>query len=110
MLASRDQVDAARQRLESSEALYQADKIQIEFLLDAQEELWRAQAQLATDQARYTMSLVRISEATGSLLSDAGVSIQQGCSANGLQYLGSGGEAESLPLLPAAMPAALPEA
>ncbi|TWU58836.1 Outer membrane efflux protein [Rubripirellula tenax] len=76
METSTAQVEASRTRLESSEVLFEADKLQIEFLLDAQEELLRAETQLAGDQTRYAMALVEINAATGSLLSDLGIHVQ----------------------------------
>ncbi|TWU58064.1 TolC family protein [Rubripirellula reticaptiva] len=76
METSLAQVDASRTRLESSQALFVADKIQIEFMLDAQEELLRAETQLAADQTRYAMSLVEVNAATGTLLSDLGIHVQ----------------------------------
>lgn len=80
MESSIAQVDAAQERLDASTALFEADKIQIEFLLDAQEELLRAQLQLSTDMARYTVSIVAVNAAVGSLLDDIGIYVQQtGC-------------------------------
>ncbi|MGB7324566.1 MAG: TolC family protein [Rubripirellula sp.] len=76
METSLAQVDASRTRLESSQALFVADKIQIEFMLDAQEELLRAETQLAADQTRYAMSLVEVNAATGTLLNDLGIHVQ----------------------------------
>ena len=70
---SSDQADAAADRLDASMALYEAGKLRIEFLLDAQQELLVAQTQLAADQSRYALSLVGVGVATGSLLSDLGV-------------------------------------
>ena len=87
MQASQAQVDASRERLESSEALYEADKIQIEFLLDAQEELLRAELQLATDMARYTMALISVSDVSGSLLRDLGVFVNDDCCQSHLLYV-----------------------
>lgn len=89
METSQAQVDAARERLESSQALYEADKIQIEFLLDAQEELVQAQQQLATDQTRYTVSLVGINASAGSLLTDLGILIQQTSCRSELIHVGN---------------------
>ena len=66
---------AARERLESSESLYRADKLQIEFLLDAQEELARVELQHAADQSRYALSLVNIHNVTGQLLAESGIYI-----------------------------------
>lgn len=84
---SRAQVEASRDRLDSSAALFNADKILIEFLLDAQAELLQAELQRAIDQARYTDALVALSAVAGSLLRDVGVHIQQtGCQSN-LLYL-----------------------
>ncbi len=77
MQSSLEQVGASRERLQASEALFEADKIQIEFLLDAQEELLRAEVQLAADQARYSLSLVEINNTSGTLLRDIGVNIAQ---------------------------------
>jgi outer membrane protein TolC len=77
MQSSSEQVGASRERLQASEALFEADKIQIEFLLDAQEELLRAEVQLAADQARYSLSLVEINNTSGTLLRDIGVNIAQ---------------------------------
>ncbi|MCM2374329.1 TolC family protein [Aporhodopirellula aestuarii] len=73
MQSSIARVDAGQQRLESSEALYAAGKIQLEFLIDATEELVRSRNQLAVDRSRYSLALVRISRTTGTLLSDLGV-------------------------------------
>ncbi len=71
---------AARERLESSESLYRADKLQIEFLLDAQEELARIELQYAADQSRYALSLVNIHDVTGQLLAESGIYISAaGC-------------------------------
>ncbi|MEM6363816.1 MAG: TolC family protein [Planctomycetota bacterium] len=66
-------VDAARHRLDSSQALYIADKIQLEFLIDATEALLRAESQLINDQIRYTLALVRVSRSAGSLLKESSV-------------------------------------
>jgi outer membrane protein TolC len=80
MQSSAAQLQAARERLESSESLFQADKLQIEFLLDAQEELARVQLQHAADQSRYALSLVNIHNVTGQLLAESGVYISgAGC-------------------------------
>jgi outer membrane protein TolC len=75
MQSSLAQAAASRQRLLSSQALYEADKLQIEFLLDAQEELARVEVQLAADQTRYALSLVQVHNATGQLLQESGVYI-----------------------------------
>ncbi|EMI29094.1 TolC family protein [Rhodopirellula europaea] len=66
-------VEAGQDRLASSRALYDAGKIQLEFLIDATEELLHSQRQLHVDQTNYSLSLVRISRAMGTLLSDVGV-------------------------------------
>lgn len=66
-------VDAGEDRLASSKALYEAGKIQLEFLIDATEELLQSQRQLHVDQTNYSLSLVRISRSMGTLLSDIGV-------------------------------------
>ena len=80
MQSSLAQAEAARERLESSEALYRADKLQIEFLLDAQEELARVELQHAADQSRYALSLVNIHNVTGQLLAESGIYISAaGC-------------------------------
>jgi outer membrane protein TolC len=95
MESSLEQVEASRERLESSAALYRADKIQLEFLLDAQSELLTAEQQLATDQSRYAVSLIAINATTGSLLTDLGVLIQKtSCRSNViyLQEIESSGE------------------
>lgn len=81
------QVEASRQRLESSQALHRADKIQLDFLLDAQSELLSAEQQLASDQSRYAVSLIAINATTGSLLSDLGVVIQKSRHRNDVVYL-----------------------
>ena len=73
MQSSIAQVEASQQRLASSEALYEAGKLQLEFLIDATEQLVQAETQLATDQSRYSVSLVRLSRTTGTLASDVGV-------------------------------------
>ncbi|WP_165447218.1 TolC family protein [Rhodopirellula baltica] len=66
-------VEAGQDRLASSRALYDAGKIQLEFLIDATEELLQSQRQLHVDQTNYSLSLVRISREMGTLLSDVGV-------------------------------------
>lgn len=73
MQSSTEQAQAAFQRLQSSQALYDAGKLQLEFLIDATEQLVQAQSQLAIDQSRYSLSLVRLSRTTGTLLTDVGV-------------------------------------
>jgi outer membrane protein TolC len=70
---SQAQVDAARERFESSQALFEGDKLQIEFLLDAQAELRQAEQFRIADQAQYANSLVQVGNATGTLLREAGV-------------------------------------
>jgi outer membrane protein TolC len=87
METSHAQVEASRQRLDASEALFAADKIQIEFLLDAQEDLVRAELQLATDQARYAVSLVSVNAAVGTLLEDIGIHVQTTNCQNDMIYL-----------------------
>ena len=83
MQSSLAQAEAARQRLQSSQALYEADKMQIEFLLDAQEELARSEVQLAADQTRYAVALVNVHDVTGQLLEESGVYISSGnCNVN----------------------------
>lgn len=73
MQSSIERVNASQQRLDSSEALYEAGKLQLEFLIDATEELVQAESQLAVDQSRYSLSLVRLSRTTGTLLDDVGL-------------------------------------
>ncbi len=73
METSLAQVEAQATRLAASEALFIADKLQIEFLLDAQEELLRSELQLYADRVRYALSLVDINTATGTLLADLGI-------------------------------------
>ena len=75
MQSSLAQVGALRERLQASQALYQTDKLQIEFLLDAQEELAQTEKQLASDRTRYALALVAVHDATGQLLSESGVFI-----------------------------------
>jgi outer membrane protein TolC len=66
-------VEAGGERLASSEALYDAGKLQLEFLIDATEELVQSKTQLAINRSRYSLSLIRISRTTGTLLTDLGV-------------------------------------
>ncbi|MFG0291014.1 MAG: TolC family protein [Rhodopirellula sp. JB044] len=77
--SSMARVEAGSQRLKSSEALYAAGKIQLEFLIDATEELVQSRTQLAVDRSRYSLSLVRLSRTTGTLLSDVGVHSSHCC-------------------------------
>jgi outer membrane protein TolC len=70
------QVQAAEERLRASTAMFAADKLQIEFLLDAQQSLLQARTQLASDQSRYALALVNIGSSTGTLLDDIGVHVQ----------------------------------
>lgn len=84
--SSLEQVAASRDRLQSSRALFAADKIQIEFLLDAQEELFRAETQLAADRARYSMSLINVSNVTGTLLRDIGINVFETNCASQVHY------------------------
>ncbi|MEM9589279.1 MAG: TolC family protein, partial [Planctomycetota bacterium] len=74
---SQAQVEASRQRLSSSISLYEAGKIRLEFLLDAQEELVDAETQLAEDHSRHAIALIRVNEATGTLLNDIGIHVAQ---------------------------------
>ncbi len=97
MDSSRNQVDASRERLEASEALFDADKIQIEFLLDAQEELLRAELQLASDQARYCIALVEINNSSGTLLQDIGVNISQSQCGTQVRYFNMGSAVPEIP-------------
>ncbi len=73
---SKLQFEAAQDRLRSSQVLFESDKIQIEFLLDAQEELLQVQRQYAADLTRYSLSLVSISAQSGTLLQDIGIYLQ----------------------------------
>jgi outer membrane protein TolC len=84
--SSAAQVAAARERLRASEALFASDKIEIEFLLDAQEDLLRAEVGWATDQTRYSLSLVNVNYATGSLLNELGVQISETCNETMIGY------------------------
>ncbi len=78
MQSSLAQVGALRERLQASQALYQTDQLQIEFLLDAQEELAQTEKQLAWDRTRYALALVAVHDATGQLLAESGVFISSG--------------------------------
>ena len=81
MQSSTERLNASQQRLQSSEALYDAGKLQLEFLINASEELVQAESQLAVDQSRYSLSLVRLSRTTGTLLDDIGL-MTSDCSCN----------------------------
>jgi outer membrane protein TolC len=70
------QVQAAQERLQASMAMFAADKLQIEFLLDAQQSVLQARIQLAADQSRYALALVNIGSSTGTLLDDVGIRVQ----------------------------------
>lgn len=70
MQTSRRRVDAADRRLRSSEALFDAGKIRLEFLLEATRQWLEAKSTLAEDQRRYTISLIGVSRSTGTLLED----------------------------------------
>lgn len=72
---SLEQVKASRERLQATEALFEAGKIEIEFMLEAQEELLRVELQLSGDQLRYVLSIVGLNKATGSLLPESGVNM-----------------------------------
>lgn len=76
METSLAQADAQRTRLAASQALFQSDKLQIEFLLDAQEELLRTELQLSADRTRYALALVDVNNSTGTLLSDLGIHLR----------------------------------
>jgi outer membrane protein TolC len=93
--SSAAQVAAARERLRASEVLFASDKIQIEFLLDAQEDLLRAEVQWAADLTRYSLSLVNVNYAAGSLLNDLGVQISESCNETLIGYSSHPGQAES---------------
>ena len=88
METSTAQVEAATERLQASIAQYEADQLPIEFLLDAQAELLRAQTQRSEDQTRYTTSLVAIGVATGSLLHDVGLHIADHACGKDLVFFG----------------------
>ena len=93
--SSAAQVSAARERLRASEVLFASDKIQIEFLLDAQEDLLRAEVQWASDLTRYSLSLVNVNYAAGSLLNDLGIQISDGCNETLVGYASRPGQSES---------------
>lgn len=76
MQTSRARVDAGDRRLKSSQALFDAGKIQLEFLLEATEQWLAARSTLAEDQRRYTMSLIRVSRSTGTLLADLQIHVK----------------------------------
>ncbi len=76
---SQAQMDAAEQRLAASEAMFESDKLQIEFLLDAQAELLQARQARIADQTSYTLALVQVADATGRLLHETGVSTLCAC-------------------------------
>ena len=86
---SNSQVQAARERLDSSQALYEGDKLQIEFLLDAQAELLQAEQSRIADQIQYSNALVQIGNATGTLLREAGVGFSDACNGNKLFLTGA---------------------
>ena len=86
MRYSRLQAEAARDRLDASEVLFDHDKILIEFLLNAQEELLLADQNLARDRARYSLALVSVGAESGSLLSDVGIIIHRDCSQSHIHY------------------------
>lgn len=75
---SRLQYEAAQDRLRSSEVLFDSDKIQIEFLLDAQEELLQTERQYAADLSRYSLAIVSVSAQSGTLLDDVDIHLQNG--------------------------------
>ncbi len=77
--SSSSQVEAARQRLAASQALFESDKLQIEFLLDAQADLLQAEQFRISDQSQYTMSLVQVTNSTGQLLHEAGINTTFAC-------------------------------
>lgn len=81
--ASKELLNAAQDRLAASTSLYEADKIQLEFLLDAQEEMVQARRRLAEDQSRYSLALILVNAATGTLLEDLGIRTATHC--NGVQ-------------------------
>lgn len=93
--SSAAQVSAARERLRASEVLFASDKIQIEFLLDAQEDLLRAEVQWAADLTRYSLSLVNVNYAAGSLLNDLGVQISESCNETLVGYSSHPSHSES---------------
>ncbi|WP_442507984.1 TolC family protein [Novipirellula sp. SH528] len=77
---SRLQYEAAQDRLRSSEVLFNSDKIQIEFLLDAQEAFVQTERQYAADLSRYSLAIVSVSAQSGTLLDDVGIHLQNGSS------------------------------
>ncbi|QDV61508.1 Outer membrane efflux protein [Crateriforma conspicua] len=78
LTVSKEILDASQDRYDASLALYENDKIQIEFLLDAQQELVRSQQQMAEDQSRYSLSLIQLNAVTGTLLTDLGINVAYG--------------------------------
>ncbi len=89
MQSSIAQAEASRTRLAASQVLHIAGRLQIEFLLDAQEELLRAEMQLAADQSRYALSLVEINAAAGSLLADLGIHVRTGACQSEIMLTGN---------------------
>jgi outer membrane protein TolC len=79
MSVSQSQVDAATQRLAASQAQFAAGKLQIEFLLEAQQELLDAEIQLAANLSRHALALVNIGVVSGTLLQDVGIHIRRTC-------------------------------
>ena len=76
---SRQQAEASRERLEASKTLFEVDKIEIEFMLEAQEELLGIELQLSSDQIRYVLAMVRLNDATGDLLAESNVIVSTPC-------------------------------
>ncbi len=93
---SRLQFEADYDRLRSSEVLFESDKIQIEFLLDAQEELLQAELHYANDLSRYSVAIVSLNAESGSLLSDAGVRLAHDCNQTQTYYSPENGNHFSL--------------
>ncbi|MEM9646037.1 MAG: TolC family protein, partial [Planctomycetota bacterium] len=57
-------VQAAEDRLRSSMSLYEANRYQIEFLLDAQQRLVQVKQQAAADESRYSIALINLHTAS----------------------------------------------
>ncbi len=70
-------VDFANKRLEADQKRYDLGTINIFFLLDAQNALVNAQAQLVTQSVQYRRNLVNLLQRTGQLLQERNIVLQQ---------------------------------
>ena len=79
MQLGRERMNAARDRLEATEAAFEADKLPVDLLLDAQERLGAAETRYFQTVASYAIAEKNVRQASGELLTQNGITLESGC-------------------------------